>query len=72
MRRTIIAAEHLTFPSTFSSNPPRFVGRARLATSAVMSSVQELSLPYWLDDHAQAPGAGVIDAAPGAQTSRFA
>jgi hypothetical protein len=66
MRRTIIAAEHLTFPSTFSSNPPRFAGRARLATSAVMSSVQELSLPYWLYDHAQAPGAGVIDAAPGA------
>jgi hypothetical protein len=31
-----------------------------------MSSVQELSLPYWLYDHTQAPGAGVIDAAPGA------
>jgi hypothetical protein len=27
MRRTIIAAEHFTF----SSNPPRFAGRARLA-----------------------------------------
>jgi hypothetical protein len=65
MRRTIIAAEHLTFPSTLSSNPPRFAGRARLATSAVMSSVQELSLPYWTIT-AQAPGADVIDAAPGA------
>jgi hypothetical protein len=31
MRRTIIAAEHFTFSSTFTSNPPRFVGRARLA-----------------------------------------
>ncbi|MGB6816573.1 MAG: hypothetical protein WBE29_06375, partial [Pseudolabrys sp.] len=53
MRRTIIAAEHLTFPSTFSSNPPRFAGRARLARKRgqVERAGIVLAVDAWLHDH---------------------
>jgi hypothetical protein len=53
MRRTIIAAEHLTFPSTFSSNPPPFAGRARLARKRghVERAGIVLAVDAWLDDH---------------------